>query len=260
MKTKINDVIRRTARGALFLLVCSALLRASDSIRVNAGGPAYTDSAGNLWSADSGFIGGGTYGTGSAISNTADAALYQTERFSSNGTLEYSTTLPNGQYSVVLKFAEIYFAAPGKRVFNIVINGVTVEPNFDPFAAAGGVNTAVDKTYTVGVSGGAIDIRLVSVVQNPKVSAIEIDPVVNTTNSAGGPSFADQETPAGAIDGVNNAFTLAHTPNPAASLLLIRNGLVLKQGSDYSVTGRAITFLSAALPQSGDTLQAFYRY
>jgi hypothetical protein len=260
MKTKMIDVIRRTARGALFLLVCSALLRASGSIRVNAGGPAYTDSTGNLWSADSGFTGGGTYSTGSAIAKTADPTLYQTEHFSSNGTLEYSTTLANGQYSVVLKFAEIYFSAPGQRVFNIVINGVTVETNFDPFAAAGGINTAIDKTYTVNVTGGAIDIRFVSVVQNPKVSAIEIDPVVNTTTSTGGPSFADQETPGGAINGVNSSFTLAHTPNPATSLLLIRNGLVLKQGSDYSITGSAITFLSATLPQSGDTLQAFYRY
>ena len=257
MKTKINDVIRRTARGALFLLVCSALLRA-DSIRVNAGGPAYTDSTGNVWSADTGFTAGGTYGTSSAIAKTSDPTLYQTERYG-NGTLEYTTTVPNGPYSVVLKFAEIYFSAPGQRVFNIVINGVTVESNFDPFAAAGGINTAIDKTYSVTVTGGAIDIRFISVVQNPKVSAIEIDPVINTTTSVS-PSFADHETPGGAINGANKAFTLAHTPNPAISLLLIRNGLVLTQGSDYSIAGSTITFFSATLPQSGDTLQAFYRY
>jgi len=257
MKNKTTDVIRRMARGALFLLACSALLRASGSIRVNAGGPAFTDSTGNLWSADSGFTGGGTYGTGASISKTSDQTLYQTERFSSNGTLEYTTTVANGQYSVVLKFAEIYFSGPGQRVFNIIINGVTVESNFDPFAAAGGNYTAVDKTYPVNVTGGAIDIRFVSVLQNPKVSAIEIDPVTITPVI---PSFVDEETPTGAINGVNNAFTLANTPNPAASLLLIRNGITLKQGTDYSISGKAITFFAGMLPQTGDTLQAFYRY
>lgn len=259
MKTKTTDVIRRIAGGALFLLACSALLRAQGSIRVNAGGPAYTDQQGNVWAADNGFTGGGTYSTTTTISNTADPTLYQTEHFNS-GTLEYTTTLPNGQYSVVLKFAEIYFSAAGQRVFNIIINGTTVETNFDPFAAAGGIDIAVDKTYPVTVTGGSIDIQFVAVVQNPKVSAIEIDPVPTTTSTTAGPSFADEETPTGAINGVNAAFALAHTPNPAASLLLVRNGLVLKQGSDYALSGSAIAFSSTTLPQPGDTLLAFYRY
>jgi hypothetical protein len=260
MKTKLTDVIQRIARGALFLLACSALLRAQGSIRVNAGGPAYTDSQGNLWAADNGFTAGGSYSTNATISNTTSPTLYQTEHYSNNGLLEYTTTVPNGQYSVVLKFAEIYFTAAGQRVFNIIINGTTVATNFDPFAAAGGENIAVDNTYPVTVTGGAIDIRFVAVVQNPKVSAIEIDPVPTTTSTQTGPSFADEETPAGAINGVNTAFSLAHTPNPAASLLLVLNGLVLKQGLDYSLSGAAITFSSAALPQQGDTLLAFYRY
>src|SRR5579883_798732 len=260
MKTKTTDVIRRMARGALFVLACSALLRADGSIRVNAGGSAYTDSAGNLWAADNGFTAGGSYSTSASIANTSDPTLYRSEHFN-NGTLEYTTTLANGQYSVTLKFAEIYFTAAGQRVFNIIINGATVESNFDPFAAAGGSNKAVDKTYSITVTGGAIDIRFVPVVQNPKVSAIEIDPVpASNQSSSSGPSFSDGETPAGAINGVNTGFSLAHTPNPAASLLLIRNGLVLKQGSDYSLSGSAITFAAAALPQTGDTLLAFYRY
>jgi hypothetical protein len=263
MKTKRTDVLWQIARGALFLLACSALLRADGSIRVNAGGGAYTDSKGNLWLADSsliGFIGGGgTFSTSSPIAKTSDPALYRTEHFG-NGTLEFTTTIPNGDYSVTLKFAEIYFTGAGQRVFKIIINGVLVENNFDPFAAAGGINIAVDKTYPVTVTAGTIDIRLLSVIQNPKVSAIEIDPVPAPPNPPVGPFFADQETPTGAIDGVNTAFLLAHTPNPANSLLLIRNGLVLNQGSDYSLSGSGVTFSSGALPQAGDTLLAFYRY
>ena len=73
-----------------------------------------------------------------------------------------------------LKFAEIYFGGAGQRVFNIVINGTTVQPNFDVVAAAGGPFIAIDKTYPVNVTAGQITISLVSVVENPKISAIEI--------------------------------------------------------------------------------------
>jgi hypothetical protein len=75
-----------------------------------------------------------------------------------------------------------------------------------------------------------------------------------------GASFADGETPAGTIDGTNATFTLAHAPNPAVSLLLIRNGLGQSAGLDYTLSGITITFVSAAIPQPGDALVAWYRY
>jgi hypothetical protein len=258
MKNRKNNVIEQLARGALVLLAFSALLRADSSIRVNAGGPAYTDALGNIWAADSGFTGGATFSTASPIANTADKALYQSEHFGDSGGLEYITAVPNGQYTVTLKFAEVYFTSVGQRVFNIVINGNTVQTNFDPFAAAGGANTAVDETYPVTVTTGAIDIKLVAVAQNPKISAIEIDPARSATASV--PNFADEETPAGATNGSNAAFSLAHTPSPAASLILVRNGLVMKAGMDFALSGNTVTFGGAAVPQSGDTIQAFYRY
>ena len=144
-------------------------------IRVNAGGSAYTDAAtGNFWSADTGFLGGSSYSTGSSIANTSTPVLYQTERWST-GTLRYQFAVPNGTYALNLKFAEIFFTgATGQRVFNIVVNGQTLLPGFDPQAAAGGANRAIDKPFTVTVTSGQIDIQLVSVVSNPKISAIEI--------------------------------------------------------------------------------------
>ena len=143
-------------------------------IRVNAGGGAYTDTQGNVWSADYGYANGATFSTTNAISGTSDPTPYQTERWST-GTLQYGFTVPNGTYAVTLKFAEIYFNnTPGQRVFNIVINGTTVASNFDITAQAGGANIAVDRTYSVNVISGQIVIQLVSVVQNPKISAIQI--------------------------------------------------------------------------------------
>ncbi len=252
MRSEIKKHIRRIAQGALIIAVANAALRA-DSIRMNAGGPVFTDNAGHVWAADNGFTGGGTYATAASIANTATPGLYQTEHYGNGATLEYVTAVANGQYSVTLKFAEIWYTSAGQRVFNIVINGSTVASNFDPFAAAGGANIAVDRTYVVMVTSGQIDIQLVPVTSNPKVSAIEID-------APGAPNFSDAETPGGSVNGTNAAFSLAHAPNPAASLLLIRNGLALSQGRDFSLAGSTITFAGGDIPQSGDTLAVWYRY
>jgi hypothetical protein len=71
-------------------------------------------------------------------------------------------------------------------------------------------------------------------------------------------AFADGEVPAGAVDGVNKVFTLAHTPNPALSLVLDYGGAVQEQVEDYTLAGNIITFVTA--PVAGSNLVAWYRY
>jgi uncharacterized protein YoxC len=73
-------------------------------------------------------------------------------------------------------------------------------------------------------------------------------------------NFTDNETPGGAINGVNLTFTLASAPNPAGSLRLFRNGLLMDPGGDYTLAGSSITFAAASTPQTGDSLAAYYRY
>jgi hypothetical protein len=143
-------------------------------LRVRAGGGAVTDASGNVWSADTGFIGGYTWSDGNQVGNTDTPALYQTQRYSLGAPLEYSFQVPNGAYSVTLKFAETFFTSAGQRVANIAINGQPVQQNFDIVSAAGGANLAIDKTYPVTVSGGVIDIQLTPVLQNPEINALQI--------------------------------------------------------------------------------------
>jgi hypothetical protein len=73
-------------------------------------------------------------------------------------------------------------------------------------------------------------------------------------------TFVDQETVAGTIDGTNTTFMLAHAPNPGGGLVLFRNGLAQMSGQDYTLSGTTISFVTAATPQLGDTLLAWYRY
>lgn len=142
------------------------------TIFVNAGGNAYTDSLGNNWSADTGFQGGQAASTTNAITGTTDQTLYQSERW---GASTYTFSVPAGNYSVILKFAEIYFTSTGSRLFNVVINGNQVLTNFDIVAAAGGAFKAIDKTFPVTVTGNSITIQFITGPADfPKVSAISI--------------------------------------------------------------------------------------
>jgi hypothetical protein len=143
-------------------------------VRVRAGGGPVTDASGNVWSADTGFIGGYTYADQNWVGNTDTPALYQAQRFSMGAPLEYRFQVPNGAYSVTLKFAETFFTSAGQRIANIAINGQPVEQNFDIVSAAGGANLAIDKTYPVTVNGGVVDIQLTPVVQNPEINALQI--------------------------------------------------------------------------------------
>jgi trimeric autotransporter adhesin len=142
-------------------------------IRVNAGGGAFTDGSGNVWSTDKGFSGGSTFSTTSTVTDAANpsqAPLYQTERF---GSSTYTFAVPTGSYTVTLKFAELYWTTTGQRLFNVVINGATVLSNFDIVAAAGGPLIAVDKSFPVGPTN-SITIQFNTVLDNAKIDAIQI--------------------------------------------------------------------------------------
>lgn len=83
-------------------------------------------------------------------------------------------------------------------------------------------------------------------------------------NALGGGSTAvHNETPAGAINDVNTTYTLAHTPN-AGTLHLLKNGVEIYEGEDFTLTGLTITLstaLAAAFESNpADKLRATYNY
>jgi hypothetical protein len=172
--------VSATRRSSVFFcIVLGAGFAASaeSQIRIHAGGGAYTDSSGNPWSADANFQGGSTYATSASISNTADPALYQSERY---GNMQYAFNVPSGTYSVTLKFVEDYHDAAGRRIFNVAINNQPALSNFDIFAAANGEFIAVDRTFQATVTNGMLTIAFSGVVDNPKIDAIQILPQGST--------------------------------------------------------------------------------
>ena len=73
-------------------------------------------------------------------------------------------------------------------------------------------------------------------------------------------NFADDETPQGTVNGSNLNFTVSVSPSPASSLRLYKNGILMKQGVDYTLSGSSIAFANTATPQQGDSVIAFYRH
>ena len=119
------------------------------------------------------FVGGSTFSTTHSITGTSDPTLYQTERYAP--TLTYNIPVVNDTYTVTLYFAEIYFDAPGQRVFNASIEGQTVLQNFDIWAVAGQF-AAVQRTFVVTVTDGVLNIVATASVNNAKFSAIQVVP------------------------------------------------------------------------------------
>ncbi|HEX8792774.1 MAG TPA: malectin [Polyangiaceae bacterium] len=147
------------------------------TIRVAAGQTsAVNDSQGNTWGADTSYTGGtpAVESTMVSIANTDSPVLYNGQRYG-NPSFSYAFTVPNGKYTVTLKFAELYVTASGQRLFDIAIDGTTVESAFDIYATAGAMNTAIDRSYPITVSSGQIKIDFnQGTIQFPKVDAIQI--------------------------------------------------------------------------------------
>ncbi len=175
--------------------------------RVNAGGLQYTDLAGNVWAEDVGYFNLGQISSAGslAISGTDDDELYRTERYdasSAGADLEFSTAVANGNYEVKLHFAETFagITGAGQRVFDVYAEGQLVVDDLDIFDRVG-LNAALVLSMPVTVSDGAVNIRFDHLgIQNPKVCAVEIHAIVDTTAPSAPAGLAASNITASSVD------------------------------------------------------------
>jgi len=152
-------------------------MAAGPTIRIKAGATAsYTDSSGNVWLPDQGFVDGDVVDRDNdvQIANTQDQALYRSERY---GMSSFSYKLPNGKYIVKLHFAETYddISGAGQRVFSFNVAGHEFK-DFDVWAKAGGAKRAYVETVNVDITNGKLDITFTTNIQSPEINGIEIIP------------------------------------------------------------------------------------
>lgn len=167
------------------------LLRCLDSggpIRINCGGPVLA-AADGVWSYDRFACGGHTIYLPELhpfFAGVEEGTLYLNERYfvtdvpTPLGPLlpAYAIPLPPGDYRVTLHFVEGFCRTPGCRVFDVLLEGaIALEDleDYEPLSAGFGVRDL--KTAPVRVDDGELNIDFRRKVENPKISAIEIERV-----------------------------------------------------------------------------------
>ncbi len=120
------------------------------------------------------------YSSGLQISGTTEDSVYQSEHF---GMAAYKIRVPDGKYNVKLMFAENYFTAVGKRVFDVYVQGIRVLHNLDIYNQVG-----KNKAYEYSVSDvtaldGMIEIFFSAATDNALINGIVI---TKSTTGIGG--------------------------------------------------------------------------
>jgi hypothetical protein len=229
-------------------------------VAINAGGEA-TRYNGVSFGADNYFTGGSVYSTKEDILNTAEDAVFQTERY---GNFSYRIPVTAGTYSVELLFSEIYYSAQGKRSFNVTVEGQRQLSSLDLFAYSGrnGIYSSLAKN--INVSDGYLDITLESLIDNAKISGFVVRSAngkLVVSNSSSSTSSSGGNNTAGKIR-VINMTDLGADPDDQESMvhqLVMANefsieGLIVttscwkKSQSDTAMLDKLITSYGQALP------------
>ncbi len=216
----------------------AALVTASDAgpapgavvAAINAGGPA-TTVGGVAYDADRAAQGGRTSTFPGPIAGTDDDVLYESERW---GTFSYALPVPNGTYAVTLRLAEVYFSTPGRRVFDVTVEGQAAVTDLDLVAAVG-ARTAYDVTVTANVADGQLDLAFSADVNNAKLSALVV-------RGASGVAAAQVAAASTALDLKTRAF-----PNPSSGRVTLAYALEDAGPATvevYDVVGRRVAVLA----------------
>jgi hypothetical protein len=138
----------------------------------------------------SGAVGGAVAGPSPRpIEGTEDDTLYQTVRWA---VPMYRLFVPNGTYSVTLKFSEFTFGRKGVRAFDVTIQGSKVIEDLDIFAEAG-FDKALDYTFeNIKVENKCLEIGFIARRDAPAIAAIEVKgPSGSLKMNCGGPEYKD---------------------------------------------------------------------
>jgi chitodextrinase len=166
----VNGSNLESTKSASVSATTPALAPGGTLTAIHVGGAEVTATDGTVYIADQYGSGGQTYLVTTAIANTADDAIYQTQRY---GNFSYTIPAPTGTYTVTLKFSEIYWDAAGLRVFNVQAEGQPIITNLDVFQQVGAY-AAYDVSVPVMVSDGNLNLVFQSVVDNAVVSGIKV--------------------------------------------------------------------------------------
>jgi hypothetical protein len=197
-------------------------------------------------------------------------AVYQSGRRADSGSFTYTIPglTPDTAYLVRLHFAETYWGGPGQRKFNVAINGQQVLNDFDIFAAAGGTNIAIARSFeaiadatgtiTIVFSNGSADEAYVNAIEVLQGTAVGNQLITGDFNGDGYVDFALVSNNGPSIPGQVNVFYNLKNGSfgPAEAYPVPLDGIPTAVAADLNNDGR-IDIALLITGTGGRTVDAF---
>lgn len=144
------------------------------------------------------------------------------------------------------------------RYLKVAVKSLLTNVNQIRVGPAGSLAGLAGRALVVNAAEDGFDELLAVLAAGNNLSDLASAATARSNLGLGGLSTKDSvhETPSGTINGSNVTFTLSETPASDASVQVFRQGVMLRQGTQYTIFGATLTFTSA--PLTGDWLWAFY--
>ena len=266
----------RLAAGALFAIAClpawaTPPLTTIQDVLYKANGEKFSGTAVIDWSSfeayDSSNVAAGSLTvhivdgvlrTQLVPTTNARPSAYYSVRYNSDGKTQFTETwiVPTSVTPVNLRAVRTTSSSilVGEETAPIEITDVTGLANELAARPTKGSEYTASSAVVIGPTG------LLESATGEPTDCVRVDGTSGPCGAGDSASgFVDNEVPAGAVDGSNRVFTLTEAPVPESGLMVYRNGLLQRSGVDYTLAGVTIIFETAATPQPGDMLLAFYR-
>lgn len=225
------------------------------------------DGLGTLTLNSTGSSGGGTWG--SITGTLSDQTDLQTALTAKQNTISLTTTGTSGASTFnsgtgvlnIPTYANTTYSAGTGLTLTSTTFSVNTSQNIatlsnltsNGFVKTSGSTGALSidtSTYLTNITG------LVTAGTNISISGSGTSGSPYSISSTGVSVTPFSEVPSGTINSSNKIFTLANTPAAAAGVQVTLDGVVQVNGTDFTVSGTTITFVSA--PVTSSTIYAFY--
>jgi hypothetical protein len=178
--------------------------------------------------------------------NTGDQTITLTGDVTGSGTGSFAATIANNAVTYA-KFQQVAGLSVVGNATNATANAANITASSDG---------QVLRRSGTAIGFGALDLSSANSVVN-KLGVTNIATAANGVVAI--VNYIVRETPAGTINGSNTTFTLASTPVSNTEQVFV-NGVLQNPGAgnDYTISTTTITFLSGAIPQTGDIVRVTY--
>lgn len=178
--------------------------------------------------------------------NTGDQTIQLTGDVTGSGTGSFTATIGNGKVT----YAKI------QQVEALSVIGNAGNALATPAAISASADGQVLRRSGTAIGFGALDLSSANSVVN-KLGVANIATAANGVVAI--VNYIVRENPSGSVNGSNATFTLANTPVSNTEQVFV-NGVLQNQGAgnDYTISTTTITFLTGAIPQTGDIVRVTY--